>query len=72
MPDHARGPEEHDEGEPDGWARALHHDVGRDFGGDVEGEENGEAVVVLEAVEVEVSFQMVETSIADVGAVEEA
>jgi hypothetical protein len=70
--DHGQRPEEHDEGEPDGGAGALHHYVGRDLGGDVEGEEDREAVVVLQAVQVQVLLEVVEARVADVGAVEEA
>lgn len=72
MPDHSNRPEEHNECEPDGGPDALHHDIRGNLGGDVEREENGEAVVVLEAVEVEVAFEMIQAGVADVCAVEEA
>ena len=72
LSNHTCRPEEHDECEPDGRARALHHHVRRDFGGDVEGEEDGEAVIVLEAVEVEVSLQVIEARITDVRSIEKA
>jgi hypothetical protein len=72
LPDHSNRPKKHDECEPDGGPDALHHDVGGNLCCNVEGEQNGEAVIVLEAIEVEVAFEVVEAGVADVGAVEEA
>ena len=40
LANHTCRPEEHDEGKPNGGACALHHDVRRDLGGDVEGKKN--------------------------------
>jgi len=72
LTDHGDGPAEHDEGEPDGGASALHHHVGRDLGSDVEREQDGQAVVVLQSMELEILLQMVKTCIANVGAVQKA
>jgi hypothetical protein len=72
LSNHSNGPEEHDEGKPDGGADALHHYVGRDLGGDVEWKKNCEAVIVLKATEVKIAFEVIEAGVTDVGAVEEA
>jgi hypothetical protein len=72
LADHGERPEEHDERKPDGRACALHHHIRRYLCGYVERKKDGETVIVLEAVELEVSFEVVETGVADVGAVKKA
>jgi len=72
LADHTGGPADHDEGQPDGWPDALHHGVAGDLGRDVEWEEDGEAVVVLQTVQAQVLFEVVEAGVADVCAIEEA
>lgn len=71
LADHGQGPEEHDEGEPDARSKPLHHHVRGDLRGNVEREEDGKAVIVLDALEMQVFLEVVETCIADVRAVEE-
>lgn len=44
---HDETPAEHDEGQPDTWAEALHHHVAWDFGSDIKWEEDGERDVVV-------------------------
>jgi hypothetical protein len=72
LEDHSQRPEEHDESEPDARSCPLHHHVRRYLCRNIEWEEDGEAIIVLDALEVEVFLEMIETCIADVGAVEEA
>jgi hypothetical protein len=50
----------------------YHHHIAGDLCCDVEREKNGEAVVVLQAMELEIGFQMIQSRIANVGTVEEA
>lgn len=51
LADHRQRPEEHNECKPNGWPDALHHHVRWYLGGNVEGKQNGETVIVLYALE---------------------
>lgn len=62
---------DYDVGNLDGGVEMFYGYVGGDFGGYVEGEEDGEGIVVLEVgwVEFEIFFEGVEMGIVDVGMV---
>lgn len=68
----ADGPGNHDGGNPDGRAEALHGHVGGDLGGDVEGKEDGDGdVVVPLARHAQSLLEACELCVSDVGSVEE-
>jgi hypothetical protein len=71
LADHTRGPSNHYECQPDRRPYTLHHDVRGYLSGNVEGEQDREAVVVLDADEVKVLLQIIEARISNVGPVEE-
>ncbi len=54
LTDHRNGPHHHDESQPDTWPEALHHNVAWNFRRNVEREEDGKAIIVLQAMKVEV------------------
>lgn len=72
MRDHCCRPEEHDESQPDRGTQDLHCNVRRYFRCDIEGEENSEAVIVLQTVKLEILLEVVEASIANVGPIKKA
>lgn len=53
---HGDGPEDHDECEPDAGSYSFHHDVAGDFGCNVKGEQDSEAVIILKTVEFKIFF----------------
>ena len=70
LANHRSGPHHHNEGQPDTWPEALHHDVTWNFGRNVERKEDGKAVIVLQALQMEVSLQVVQSGISNIGAVQ--
>ena len=72
LTDHAGGPCNHDKGEPSRGLESLHHHVAWDLGRHVERVKDDQAVVVLELVQTEISFQVLQSGVANVGSVEEA
>lgn len=71
LADHRHRPEYHDKSKPDARSEAFHHHVAGDFGGDVEREQNGETVVVLQAVESKILLEVVESGIPNVCTIQE-
>ena len=70
MRDHCCRPEEHDESQPDRGTQDLHRNIRRYFCCDIEGEEDSEAVIVLQTVKLEILLKVVEAGIANVGPIE--
>lgn len=65
------GPNNHDEGNPERRTRLLHHQVGRNFSENVEGEEDGKSDIVIETLEAKILLEGTETSVTNVGSIEE-
>ena len=63
---HTKAPGNHNRAKPLGWARPLHHDVGRYLGRHIPREEDGECDVVVQALQSEVGLQPGQTSVADI------
>lgn len=70
--DHDHAPRHHDGGDPDARSEALQDQITRDLGRDVEGEEDGKGIVVIQPAHVEVSLEVDESCVAHIGAVQEA
>lgn len=68
--DHRGRPKEHNERQPDRSPRPLEHGIAWYLNCYVEWEEDGEAIVVLQTMELKVLLEMVKTGIADVGSIE--
>lgn len=68
---HDGAPGEHEDGNPDGWAQDLEHDVAGDLEEAIRHKEEGQRRVVLHAVQVQVVVQAGDFCIADVATVDE-
>lgn len=69
---HDETPTYHDGREPNTWTEAFHHHVARDLGRNIKWEENGKSDVVIQSFHAEIDFQLDETRVANIGAIEEA
>jgi hypothetical protein len=69
LADHRERPEEHDKSKPYRRPRAFHHHVRRNLRSDIEREQNGKAVIILKTMELEILLKVIETGVANVGAI---
>lgn len=54
------------------WSQPLHHDIAWNFRSDIERKQDCQAIIVLQAMKVEIFLEIVESCISNVGAVQEA
>jgi hypothetical protein len=72
LADHGRGPAYHNQGQPDRRTESLDSHIAWDLGGNVERKQYRQSIVVLDAFQVKVLFEMVESGVPDVGSVQKA
>ena len=68
---HDDAPENHDDGNEDGWSETLEQNLGQRLEASIGDEENGEGQVILRACQFQIFAQASDFGIADVGTVEE-
>ena len=69
---HDETPRYHDGRQPNTWTEALHHHVAWDLGRNVKWEENGKSDVVIQSFHTKINFQLDETRVTNISAIEEA